>query len=62
MNYRGTKPANIIYVAEGDGTIDTPHTTTAYVVEYRQERGILRLFTVGKIVELTDEEKKYFHD
>ena len=62
MNYRGIKPAEIITVLEGEGTRESPYTVVQYVVSYQQVSGFDRMYTVGKIVELTEKEKESFGD
>lgn len=59
QKYRGTKPAQIVIVLEGDGE-KTPFQEEKYVLEYQTVAGITRLVTVGKVVPLTTLEQKWF--
>lgn len=60
MNYKGIKPANIVTVLEGNGTKDEPFKNVKYILEYIDTIAGIRLVTTGKLVELTEDEKKFF--
>lgn len=57
MNYRGIKPAHIVTVLEGKGTEESPYMNQRYVLEWANDGG---LKTAGKLVELTEEERRNF--
>lgn len=61
INYKGVKPATIVTVAEGDGSIGNPYRTTDYVLMFENVQGIQRQITYGKIVPLTEEELDSFN-
>jgi len=58
-NYRGIAPAHLICVLEGNGE-DIPFQEVKYVVEYETIAGLTRLRTLGKVVELTEQERYWF--
>ncbi len=60
MNYRGIQEANIVNVLEGKGTPDSPYEQVRYVVAFQNVGSIDRLITLGKIVELTEAERRMF--
>ena len=60
QNYRGIKPANTLCVLEGNGTEESPYQNVIYVIVYEMVGGMERLVTIGKVVPLTEEEKKNF--
>lgn len=56
-NYRGIRPAMLVNVLEGNGTVDAPYHKVEYVIVYQEINGIVRQITLGKVAYLTDEEK-----
>lgn len=56
MNYRGIQEANIVNVLEGKGTQENPYKHVRYVVSFEGDR----MITLGKVVELTEEERSFF--
>lgn len=59
-NYRGTQPAILVNVLEGEGTPESPNQIVQYVLSIQDVAGIGRPVTIGKVVELTKEEKEAF--
>ena len=59
-NYKGVRPAEIVAVLEGDGTQENPYRQTDYVLEHVVVDGFTRMITAGKIVPLTEEERRFF--
>lgn len=59
QNYRGVKPVEIVSVLEGNGK-DIPFKVVEYVIGYEETAGVTRMKTLGKIVPLTEEERKWF--
>lgn len=49
-NYKGVKPAEVVTVLEGDGSIEFPYTEVQYVLGYQDFNGFTRMVTLGKIV------------
>lgn len=52
QNYRGVKPATLVKVLEGDGTIKDPYTEVNYVIVYEYVENEIRQITLGKVVEI----------
>lgn len=61
QNYRGVRPAEIITVIEGNGTKEAPFQTVRYVITFTSVGGVNRMETIGKIVDLTEEERNWFN-
>lgn len=61
QNYRGIRPAEIVVVLEGNGTTEYPYEEVKYVVEFEHVAGIRRMRTLGKVVNLTEEERNWFN-
>ena len=61
QSYRGVRPAHIIEVCEGNGTQESPYEIVEYVVAYESFGGISRLTTLGKIQQLSDNERSFFN-
>lgn len=60
QNYRGIKPAELVYVLEGDGSEGNPFKNEAYVVVWTNIDSVTRMKTLGKVAELTEEERSWF--
>lgn len=60
QHYRGTQPAVIVNVLEGNGTEEYPSQIVRYVLQVEEVGGISRPVTIGKIVPLTEEEKLWY--
>ena len=53
-NYRGIRPASIVIVLEGEGTIDSPYNEVEYVIVMEEIHGIIRPVTIGTVTPLTE--------
>ena len=61
MRYKGIRPASIVTVSEGNGTEENPYQYVQYVVTMESVCGLSRPITLGKLQELTAEEKSEFN-
>lgn len=59
-NYRGVYPANIVTILEGDGTPGHSYENVRYVLGYKNTEAGIRLTTLGKMIDLTEEDKSVF--
>lgn len=57
-NYRGVRQATIVIVLEGNGTENSPYEEVRYVIAIGDD-GVAR--TIGKIIDLQEDEKNFSH-
>ena len=49
-NYKGVRPATLVKVLEGDGSVEHPFEQVDYVIVNELEGGRTRPVTIGKVI------------